>query len=80
MERVEVFEKLKEVLVMVNPKLDLAKITEETRLKEDLGLDSLTMMLLAMATETKFDIKFDSGLELKNVKDVCDHVICKSAK
>ena len=41
-------EKLKAVLGKVLPDLDLSTVTEDTRLIEDLGFDSLALMMLAM--------------------------------
>ena len=44
-------EKLKAILNEVNPAVVTEGITSETRLNEDLGLDSLNMMLLAVQVE-----------------------------
>lgn len=74
--REEVFEGLKEVLVVIRPKTDLSKVTFDTELVRELGIDSLSMMLLALATEEKFQMKFPEGQPLPvTVGEVCDMVI-----
>ena len=74
--REEVFEGLKEVLAVIRPKTDLSKVTFDTELVRELGIDSLSMMLLALATEEKFQMKFPEGQPLPvTVGEVCDIVI-----
>ena len=41
-------EQLKTILAKVNKKIDMNTVTNDTRLIEDLGLDSLSIMLFAM--------------------------------
>ena len=41
-------EKLKEILSKVLPDVDMATVTEDTRLIEDLGFDSLALMMMSM--------------------------------
>ena len=74
--REEVFEGLKEVLAVIRPKTDLSKVTFDTELVRELGIDSLSMMLLALATEEKFQMKFPEGQPLPvTVGEVCDTII-----
>lgn len=74
--REEVFEGLKEVLAVIRPKTELSKVTFDTELVRELGIDSLSMMLLALATEEKFQMKFPEGQPLPvTVGEVCDMVI-----
>ena len=75
MERNEIMEGLKESLHLVKPSLDLSKVSEDTRLIGDIGLDSLTIMLLSLAIENKFNIKFEGALTFNTVGDVIDYVI-----
>ena len=76
MTKEEVFEGLKEVLAVIRPKTDLSKVTFDTELVRELGIDSLSMMLLALATEEKFQMKFPEGQPLPvTVGEVCDMVI-----
>ncbi|SFN83566.1 acyl carrier protein [Eubacterium pyruvativorans] len=55
--------------------VDEAKITPEAKLKEDLGIDSLDAVELAMAIEEAFDIKIDDE-DLKKLITVQDIVNC----
>ena len=55
--------------------MDEAKITSEAKLKEDLGIDSLDAVELAMAIEEAFDIKIDDE-DLKKLITVQDIVNC----
>ena len=51
-------EKLKTVLKRVLPDMDMSSVTESTRLIEDLGFDSLALMMMSMEIEDAFDFKF----------------------
>lgn len=75
MTREEVLAELKEVVKVVRPALDLDTVTFDTRLVEDLGLDSLSMLLVAMALENRFGIRFDSQQQFQTVTDACDAVL-----
>ena len=44
-----VFDKLLEIFSNVIPEVDTSEITKDSTLFEDLGLNSLTMMLLAVS-------------------------------
>ena len=69
-----VFDKLLEIFENVIPEVDSADISEESTLFEDLGLNSLTMMLLAVSVEDEFDFKFEDVESLETVGDVCDFI------
>ena len=69
-----VFDKLLEIFENVIPEVDTGDISEESTLFEDLGLNSLTMMLLAVSVEDEFDIKFEDVEALETVGDVCDFI------
>ena len=76
MTREEVFAGLKEVLAVIRPKTDLTQVNFDTELVRGLGIDSLSMMLLALATEEKFGMKFPDGEALPvTVGEVCDTVL-----
>jgi acyl carrier protein len=76
MTKEKVFEDLKEIITAVRPSVDVATITYESTLLGDLSIDSLSMLLLSLATENKFNIRFDSNNEpFKTVGDVCDYVV-----
>ena len=65
-------EKLKEILAKVNRGIDMDSVTLETRLIEDLGLDSLSIMLFAMEIEAAFDFRFTEPVKFVTVGDVCE--------
>lgn len=66
--------KLKEILGKVLPDIDLDTVTETTRLAEDLGFDSLAMMMMAMELEDAFGFKFAEFVRFETVGDVCGYL------
>ena len=64
-------DKLKDILSKVNPKIDMNEVTEDTRLMEDLALDSLSIMLFAMEIEAAFGFRFTEPVKFVTVGDVC---------
>lgn len=67
-------EKLKTVLSRVLPQVDMSAVTRQTRLVEDLGFDSLAMMMLAMEIEDAFSFQFEEFVKFDTVGDVCDYL------
>ncbi len=67
-------DKLKEILSKVNPKIDMNAVSEDTRLMEDLGLDSLSIMLFAMEIEAAFGFRFTEPVKFVTVGDVCRYL------
>ena len=57
------------------------KVSEQSRLTEDLGLSSVNMLYMIIATEEVFDIRFvDVGVnEFQTVGDVMDYIEGKLA-
>ena len=78
MTRDEIKEKLKEVLKMAMGTTadDLIKCSEDDRLNEDLGLNSVGILYVVVAIEEFFDIQFQGvGFgDFKTVKDVIDYI------
>lgn len=78
MAREEIKEKLKEVLKMAMGETSdmLIKCSEEDRLNEDLGLNSVGILYVVVAIEEFFDIQFQGvGFgDFKTVKDVIDYI------
>ena len=70
-------DKLKEILGKVLPDVDLSVVTTDTRLVEDLGFDSLAMMMMAMELEDTFNFKFAEFVKFENVGDVCGYLECR---
>ena len=56
--------------------MDVGKINLESRLVEDLGVDSFGSVEIAFELEEKFDLKIpDAALyEAKTVKDIVDYI------
>lgn len=76
MTQVQVLDGLKEVLTVLRPHTDLSNVTNETELVRELGIDSLTMMLLSLAVEEKFKMRFPDGEPMPvTVGDVCENVL-----
>ena len=67
-------EKLKAILGKVLPEVDMSAVTEETKLMEDLGFDSLAMMMMAMELEDAFGFKFTEFVAFETVGDVCRYL------
>ena len=76
MTREEVFEGLKEIIGVIRPNTDLSNVSFQTELVRELGIDSLTMLLLSLAAEEKFQIHFPDGtVAPATVGEVCDAVL-----
>ena len=67
-------ERLKEILGKVLPTVDMACVTESTRLVEDLGFDSLAMMMMSMEIEDAFGFRFAEFVRFETVGDVCGYL------
>ncbi len=65
-----IMEKLKGILHKVSPDFDVAKLSEKTDLRTDLGMDSLAMMLVSLEIEDAFSFHFDEPVDFKTVGDV----------
>lgn len=65
---------LKEVLKTVKPKMDVSNVTMQSSLINDLAIDSLSMLLMSLAIETKFGIQFETKEPFAEVGDVVNYV------
>ena len=65
---------LKKLIKEVMPDLDMANVSEDSRLVEDLHFDSLAVMMLAMNIEDAYNISFDGPMNFRTVKDVMDYI------
>ncbi len=70
-------EKLKVVLGRVLPDVDMSTVTESTRLIDDLGFDSLALMMMSMEIEDAFGFKFLEFVKFETVGDVCRYLEAK---
>lgn len=76
MTKQEVFEGLKEIIMTLRPATDLSTVTFDTELVKDLGIDSLFMILLSLAVEEKFQMRFPNDQATPvTVGEVCDAVL-----
>ena len=66
--------RLKEVLEKVLPDVEMSAVNEDTRLIEDLGFDSLAMMMMAMELEDAFNFKFTEFVKFETVGDVSGYL------
>ena len=75
MERNEIFEKLKQILSLAGGET-IEDLTEETRLAQDLGLNSVNVLYLVIAIEEMFGFEFDDvGINtFQTVGDVIDYI------
>ena len=74
----EIMEKLAEILAdVLEEEVDVANVTLESDLFEDLGLNSIGILYVAMAIEEEFDMKFQNEdmLEIKTVGDVVKFIV-----
>ena len=74
MERTTIFDGLKEILTQIKPSMDLSSINEDSQLVRDVGLDSLTILLLSLAVENKFGFKFEGTPKFETVGEVIDYI------
>ena len=73
-------DQLKEILAKVNQNIDMNAVTEDTRLIEDLALDSLSIMLFAMEIEAAFGFRFTEPVKFLTVGDVCNYLEARTQK
>lgn len=70
----EIEARLKELLYEIDDEIDVEEITEESRLKEDVGLSSVAMLYMAVSIENEFEIDLsDANMnDLVTVGDVVE--------
>ena len=74
MQRETILEGLKEILKQIKPSTNLDSVGDDAQLVRDLGLDSLTILLLSLAIETKFQFKFEGTPKFNTVGEVLDYI------
>lgn len=79
MTRPEIIKKLKDILLVIDGANaeNIEKADEDTRLLEDLGLNSVNVLYLVIAIEEVFEIRFDddTGVDsFSTVGDVADYI------
>ena len=77
MSREQIIEKLSDIFkLVVNRNADLSKMSEESKIREDLGVNSVGAIYMAIAIEEVFgvDVSDVSFNTFKTVKDVIDYI------
>jgi len=64
-----VFDEVKQAICRIQPGIDESRITPEALFKEDLEIDSLSKVEMALALEEKLDLNLQD-VELNDVKSV----------
>lgn len=72
-----ILEKLKEMLKRINPEIDTDTVDESTDLALELGLDSLSVLMLAYEIEEEYGFFFEQTVQFKTVGDVCKYIACQ---
>lgn len=67
-------ERLKSILERVVPDVDMTTVNESTTLIDDLGFDSLAIMMMSMEIEDAFGFKFTEFVKFETVGDVCRYL------
>lgn len=74
MARTDIFDSLKDIVWQIRPSTDLTRIDENSQLVRDLGLDSLTILLVSLALENKYGFKFEGSPRFETVNEVIDYI------
>ncbi|MDO5321107.1 MAG: acyl carrier protein [Bacteroidia bacterium] len=74
MTREEILGNLKDIVLTIKPRLELSSISMESSLVKDLGIDSLSMLLVSLATENKFGFQFSPQAKFNTIGDVVDYI------
>lgn len=69
-----VFEQLKSVISQSVPEIDIETVNLESSLKNDLGLDSLSTMMISMLIEEEFGFTFEGEINFETVGDLCEYI------
>ena len=68
------FDRLLKIMKDAMPDVDVSGAKPESRLLEDLGFDSLGLMMLSMSLEDEFGIHFDKPENFETVQDVMNYL------
>ena len=80
MQREAIFEEVKDILKQIKPSSDLSAINDDSQLVRDVGLDSLTILLLSLAIENKFGFKFEGNPKFNTVSEVLDYIAANTTR
>ena len=68
------YERLLKLIKQNMPDVDVANASPSSRLMEDLGMDSIGLMMLSMAMEDEFGVRFDEPEPFETVQDVLNYL------
>lgn len=77
--RQEIFDRLKELFMAVDGSDDLKNVTEDSRLTDDLGFNSVNILYIVISVEEEFGVEFDDvGINsFVTIGDVIDYIEVK---
>ena len=67
-------EKLKKLISETMPEIDVEPITQSASLQNDLGLDSLSVMMISIVVEEHFGFEFEGDINFETVGEICDYI------
>lgn len=81
MSREEIMDALKSVIEVLRPSIDVSNVSDDTQLTRDLGIDSLSMMLMSLAIEEKCKMQFElTHAPFVTVGEVIDYISQRQAE
>ena len=69
-----VLETLKDIIKDADATIDVSTVTAESRLIEDLNIDSLTVAMISVELEERYDIEIDVNQKFVTAGDVCGYI------
>ena len=70
----EILKELIDLIKELLPDVDTSNITPETLLYNDMGLNSLNVILIAVGIEDHFNITVEEDFKAQTVGDVCRYI------
>ena len=70
----DTFERVKNIIRQSMPDLDLSEVSMESSIAGDLGLDSLSTMMIAIMIEDEFNIRFKGEIGFETVAELCNYI------
>lgn len=70
----EILSGLSEVILTIKPKIAPSMVKMDASLIGDLGIDSLSMMLMSLAVEQKFNFQFKASEPFRTIGEVVEYI------
>ena len=74
MTKEDILSDLKTILSATNHTMDPSSVTMDADLFTELGLDSLTLLLMSFSIEPKFGVRISPDAKFTKVADVVDYI------